>query len=83
MKEAIGTSMVFNIILIFLGVFIALYVGSISYSKGFLKLPREKQFNLLAHEAMHCKQFMFTSYNLFSLLSTLFANIIKSISLYP
>lgn len=35
MKEAIGTSMVFNLILVFLGVFIALYVGSIAYSKGF------------------------------------------------
>lgn len=31
--------------------------NSISYSKGFLKLPREKQFNLLSHEANHCKQF--------------------------
>ena len=30
--------------------------NAISYSKGFLQLPREKQFNLLAHEAMHCKQ---------------------------
>ena len=35
MKEAIGTSMVFNLILIFTGVFIALLVGSLSYSKGF------------------------------------------------
>ena len=35
MKEAIGTSMVFNLILIFVGVFIALLVGSLAYSKGF------------------------------------------------
>ena len=35
MKEAIGTSMVFNLIMIFLGVFIILYVSSIAYSKGF------------------------------------------------
>ena len=35
MKEAIGNSMVFNLVIIFVGVFIALFVGSISYSKGF------------------------------------------------
>ena len=35
MKEAIGTSMVFNLIMIFLGIFIILYVSSIAYSKGF------------------------------------------------
>ncbi len=35
MKEAIGTSMVFNLILIFTGVFIALLIGSLAYSKGF------------------------------------------------
>ena len=35
MKEAIGTSMVFNLILIFVGIFIALLVGSLAYSKGF------------------------------------------------
>lgn len=35
MKEAIGTSMVFNLVMIFVAVFIALLVGSISYSKGF------------------------------------------------
>ena len=35
MKEAVGTSMVLNIILIFVGIFIALYVGTIAYSKGF------------------------------------------------
>lgn len=35
MKEAIGTSMVFNLIMVFIAVFIALLVGSIAYSKGF------------------------------------------------
>ncbi len=35
MKEAIGTSMVFNLIIIFVGVMIALLFGYISYSKGF------------------------------------------------
>ena len=35
MKEAIGTSMVFSLILIFTGVFIALLIGSLAYSKGF------------------------------------------------
>lgn len=35
MKEAIGTSMVFNLIMIFTSVFIALFVGSIAYSKSF------------------------------------------------
>ena len=35
MKEAIGTSMVFNLIIIFTGVFIALLIGSLAYSKGF------------------------------------------------
>ncbi len=35
MKEAIGTSMIFNLVMLFVGVFIALYVGTIAYSKGF------------------------------------------------
>ena len=35
MKEAIGTSMVFNLIMVFTGVFIAILVGSIAYSKSF------------------------------------------------
>lgn len=35
MKEAIGTSFVFNIIMIFVGIMIAILIGSISYSKGF------------------------------------------------
>lgn len=35
MKEAIGTSYVFNLIMIFTAVFIALLIGSIAYSKGF------------------------------------------------
>lgn len=35
MKEAIGTSMVFNLMMIFIGVMIALLIGSVSYSKGF------------------------------------------------
>lgn len=35
MKEAIGTSFVFNLVMIFVGVFIALYVGSIAYTKGY------------------------------------------------
>ena len=35
MNEAIGTSMVLSIILVFIGIFISLYVGSIAYSKGF------------------------------------------------
>lgn len=35
MKEAIGNSMVFNLVLIFTSIFIALFVGSIAYSKGF------------------------------------------------
>ena len=35
MKEAIGTSMVFNLIMIFVGIMIAILIGSISYSKGF------------------------------------------------
>jgi len=35
MKEAIGTSMVFNLMMIFVGVFIIILIGSISYSKGF------------------------------------------------
>lgn len=35
MKEAIGTSSVFNLIMIFTAIFIALLVGSIAYSKGF------------------------------------------------
>lgn len=35
LKEAIGTSFVFNLIMVFVSVFIVLYVGSIAYSKGF------------------------------------------------
>ena len=35
MKEAIGTSFVFNLVMVFVSVFIVLYVGSIAYSKGF------------------------------------------------
>ena len=35
MKEAIGTSMVFNLAIIFIGVMIALLVGVSAYSKGF------------------------------------------------
>lgn len=35
MKEAIGTSFVFNLIMVFIGVMIALLVGSLAFSKGF------------------------------------------------
>lgn len=35
MKEAIGTTFVFNLVMIFVGVMIALLVGSLAYSKGF------------------------------------------------
>lgn len=35
MKEAIGTTMVFNLIIIFVVVFIILYVGAMGYSKAF------------------------------------------------
>ena len=35
MKEAIGNSMVFTIVITFTSVFILLFVGSIAYSKGF------------------------------------------------
>jgi len=35
MKEAIGTSFVFNMMMVFVGVMIALLVGSLAYSKGF------------------------------------------------
>ncbi len=35
MREAIGTSFIFNLIMIFTGVMIVLYVGSIAYTKGF------------------------------------------------
>lgn len=35
MKEAIGSSFVLNLIIIFTSIFIALYVGSLSYTKGF------------------------------------------------
>ncbi|MEG2321921.1 MAG: hypothetical protein RSB71_00315 [Bacilli bacterium] len=35
MKEAIGTSYVFNFVIIFVGVMIALLIGSIAYTKGF------------------------------------------------
>jgi len=35
MKEAIGTSLVFNLMMIFVGVIIVILVSSISYTKGF------------------------------------------------
>lgn len=35
MKEAIGTSFVFNLMMIFLSLFIVILIGSISFSKGF------------------------------------------------
>ena len=35
MKEAVGTSFVFNLVIIFTSVFIVLYISSIAYSKGF------------------------------------------------
>ena len=35
MKEAIGTSFVFNLMMIFIGVLIAMFVGSLAYTKGF------------------------------------------------
>jgi len=35
MKEAIGTSLVFNLMMIFIGVLIVILVSSISYSKAF------------------------------------------------
>ena len=35
MKEAMGTTMVFNLIIIFTSIFIILLVGSLAYSKGF------------------------------------------------
>lgn len=35
MKEAIGTSFVFNLIMVFVAIMIALFVGSLAYSKGF------------------------------------------------
>lgn len=35
MKEAIGTSMVFNLIIIFVAIALFILVGSISFSKGF------------------------------------------------
>lgn len=35
MKEAIGSSFVLDLIIVFTGIFIALYVGSLSYTKGF------------------------------------------------
>lgn len=35
MKEAIGASFIFNLVMIFVGVMIALLVGSLAYSKGF------------------------------------------------
>lgn len=35
MKEAIGTSMVFTLIMVFVGIFIVLFVSAISYSKVF------------------------------------------------
>ena len=35
MKEALGTSFVFNMMMIFIGVLIAIFVGSLAYTKGF------------------------------------------------
>jgi hypothetical protein len=35
MKEAIGTSLVFNLMMIFVGVIIVILISSISYTKGF------------------------------------------------
>ena len=35
MKEALGTSMVFNFVMIFIAVFIAMIIGSLAYTKGF------------------------------------------------
>lgn len=35
MKEAIGTSLVFSLMMVFISVMIAILIGSISYSKGF------------------------------------------------
>lgn len=35
MKEAIGNSMIFSFVMVFAGIFILLFVGSIAYSKGF------------------------------------------------
>lgn len=35
MKEALGTSVVFNLMMVFLGVIIAILIGSVAYSKGF------------------------------------------------
>lgn len=35
MKEAIGTSYVFTLIITFVGILIAMFVGSIAYTKGF------------------------------------------------
>lgn len=35
MREALGSSMLFNLIMIFTAVFIALLIGSLAYSKGF------------------------------------------------
>lgn len=35
MKEAIGTSLVFSLVSIFIGVIIVIFVGSIAYTKGF------------------------------------------------
>lgn len=59
MKEAIGTSMVFNLMMIFIGVMIALLIGSVSYSKGFKvrnrimdRIEEYKGFNESAQEAI-------------------------------
>lgn len=35
MKEAIGTSYVFTLVITFVGILIAMFVGSIAYTKGF------------------------------------------------
>lgn len=35
MKEAIGTSYVFTLVMTFVGILIAMFVGSIAYTKGF------------------------------------------------
>ena len=50
MKEAIGTSMVFNLIMVFTGVFIAILVGSIAYSKSF-KI-RNRIINIVYHQTI-------------------------------
>ena len=57
MKEAIGSSMILNLIIIFAAVLIGLYVGSIAYTKGFKVrnriidiIERREEFSLEAEE---------------------------------